>query len=167
MVEIGVHNRNSKESWVQQRFISKLWRHEQFNSNTLANDITLIKLDVSNLEPMKILNFFLTLVSLFFKSPVRFDNKYIIPACLDEVEDPTDPDFNLLDPQLKTGWLSGWGHTFYGGALTIEKNQVSMPILADTSCKNRYANMYDIRWNVCAGEVTVGNGACQVINYFF
>jgi hypothetical protein len=86
MVDIGIHNKNIKESWVQSKIASKVFIHESFNGATFANDIALIKLD----------------------SPVNLDGKYAIPVCLDETT-PDDLDYNLLDPQLKTTWLTGWG----------------------------------------------------------
>ena len=46
MIEIGIHNKNLKESWVQTKIASKVFIHESFNGVTFANDIALIKLDV-------------------------------------------------------------------------------------------------------------------------
>ena len=46
MVDIGIHNKNIKESWVQSKIASKVFIHESFNGATFANDIALIMLDV-------------------------------------------------------------------------------------------------------------------------
>ena len=45
-VLIGLHNRQFKEQWVVTKSISKVFRHENFNSFSLKNDITLLKLNV-------------------------------------------------------------------------------------------------------------------------
>ena len=90
-VEIGVHNRNNRESWVQVRKLARIFIHESYSGSTLYNDISLIKL----------------------MTPAVFDDTYIIPVCLDETG-PSDTDYSLLDPQNKVTWLSGWGAQFYG-----------------------------------------------------
>jgi hypothetical protein len=46
MVDIGIHNKNMKETWVQSKIASKVFIHESFNGATFANDIALLKLDV-------------------------------------------------------------------------------------------------------------------------
>jgi len=137
-VEIGVHNRNNRESWVQVRKISRIFIHESYSGTTLYNDISLIRL----------------------MTPAIFDDTYIIPVCLDETT-ATDPDFNLLDPQNKVHWLSGWGAQFYGGSVTVTKNQVQMTVLPDTRCTQRYQPNYNSAMQVCAGENNASNGACQ------
>jgi len=44
LIDIGVSNRYIKESWVINRRAVLIVKHENFNGNTLANDITLVKL---------------------------------------------------------------------------------------------------------------------------
>ncbi len=44
LIDIGVSNRHTKESWVINRGAVLIVKHENFNGNTLANDITLVKL---------------------------------------------------------------------------------------------------------------------------
>ena len=46
-VEIGVHNRNNRESWVQVRKFSRIFIHESYSASTLFNDISLIRLMVT------------------------------------------------------------------------------------------------------------------------
>lgn len=46
-VDIGVHDRNSKEEWVQTRNVSKLYIHQSFSMQNLKYDIALLKLSVS------------------------------------------------------------------------------------------------------------------------
>ena len=50
----------------------------------------------------------------------------------------------------------------YKGSPSIaEKNQVSMTVLTDARCNERYYPMYNMNMQVCAGEDNVGTGACQ------
>jgi len=41
--------------------------------------------------------------------------------------------------------------------------EVSMPILTDQRCKERYGAMVNTDTVICAGEYSVNSGACQVI----
>jgi len=42
-----------------------------------------------------------------------------------------------------------------------EKNQVSMTVLTDVRCNERYYPNYNMNTQVCAGENDVSTGACQ------
>lgn len=46
-VDIGVHDRNNKEEWVQTRNVSKLYIHQSFSMQNLKYDIALLKLSVN------------------------------------------------------------------------------------------------------------------------
>jgi len=84
--------------------------------------------------------------------PVVFDDRYIIEACLPKVG---------LDVQSKTGWVTGWGSSRIGGPTTTKLYEVSMPILTDKRCKERYSTMVNTASTICAGEYSVNSGACQ------
>ena len=45
----------------------------------------------------------------FNKTPVQLDNKYAVPACIDETGYKLE-----LDPKGKTTWLTGWGLLNHG-----------------------------------------------------
>ncbi|CAF0860061.1 unnamed protein product [Brachionus calyciflorus] len=134
-VDVGVHNRSNKEPWTQTRSFSKLYVHEKFSMTNLQYDIALIKLS----------------------SKIELNDTYAVPICIDE-SNPTIPE---LEPQSKTGWLTGWGHERYQGVLTTVKMQGSIGILTDTRCKQKYGSLYNTAVQICAGETGVNAGACQ------
>ena len=55
-IDLGIHDRNAKESWSVSRKASKVIIHEQFDINIMRDDIALIKLD----------------------TPVNIDDRYVI-----------------------------------------------------------------------------------------
>ncbi|RMZ94641.1 chymotrypsin-like protease CTRL-1 [Brachionus plicatilis] len=134
-VDIGVHDRNNKEDWVQTRTVSKLYIHQSFSMQNLRYDIALIKLS----------------------SKITLNDTYVIPICIDE----SNSTISELEPQGKTGWLTGWGHEKYQGVLTRYKMQGSIDILTDNRCKQRYGYLYNTDVQICAGENGVDAGACQ------
>jgi len=83
------------------------------------------------------------------------DQKYYIPACI-----PDDDSLDFL-AQEKVAWLTGWGSQYFQGPVTVEKYQVSMKLISDVRCKQRYAQMYDANKQLCGGESTGNSGACQ------
>ncbi|XP_066266384.1 chymotrypsinogen A-like [Branchiostoma lanceolatum] len=80
------------------------------------------------------------------------NGEYIIEACLPEAG---------LDVQSKTCWVTGWGSERLGGSTTTKLMEVSMPLLTDTRCDQRYGNMVNTDSAICAGEFSVNSGACQ------
>ena len=84
--------------------------------------------------------------------PIFIYDRYIIEACMPEPQ---------MDVVSQTGWVTGWGAENLGGPATTKLMQVSLPILSDGSCKQRYDFMVDTERTVCAGEYTVYMGACQ------
>ena len=73
------------------------------------------------------------------------------------------PDDTSLDfmTQESIAWLTGWGAQFYQGQTTNEKYQVSMKLISDVRCKQKYDKLYDANKQLCAGESTGNSGACQ------
>lgn len=59
-IDLGLHDRNNKESWYVTRKSAKLIVHPQFNIRIMSNDIAMIKLS----------------------APVTMDGQYIIEACM-------------------------------------------------------------------------------------
>lgn len=43
--------------------------------------------------------------------------------------------------------------------------QGSIDIQTDNKCKQRYGYLYNTAIQICAGEIGVNAGACQVISY--
>jgi len=91
------------------------------------------------------------------ESPIEF-TKYILPICL-----PT----KNLEITGQTGFVTGWGHTSEGGPSPSKLNEVDVPIISNTECKEQFSqsleeSLYpeeDI-W-VCAGYSEGGKDACD------
>jgi len=60
ILDIGGHDRNVPENWVQSMRVQRLVNHQQYSSATLRNDISMLK----------------------FATEVMFDNNYIVPVCV-------------------------------------------------------------------------------------
>lgn len=103
MVVLGLHDSRNLtiDSWTIFRNISKLIIHPMYNKPSIFNDIALLKLEVCNSH--RLISFF---GSIFFhfeicfiifntqhnslKVPVVLDGKYIIPACLQGLNEEFD-----------------------------------------------------------------------------
>lgn len=133
-VTVGVHNIAKKESWSVTRDIAKTFVHQNFSmASTVVDDIALIRL----------------------ASPVTLDQKYIVPACLDESA--------TLDPTGQETWLTGWGSQYFGGQATTLKYQLSNIIFPQGQCQAFYDYLFDPKIQICGGDAQQqeGNGACQ------
>jgi len=60
ILDVGGHDRNMQETWVQSKRVQRIINHPQYSSATLRNDISLMKFD----------------------TPVQIDNYYIVPVCI-------------------------------------------------------------------------------------
>jgi len=132
-VLIGAHNRNALSDRVQIRRGAKLFVHERYDNdkNGFSDDIALIKLN----------------------APVEFDNKYIVPACVDESAS--------LDASNKVAYITGWGRSRVGGPSTIVKNQLAEQVFDQDSCQNRFTVNYNKEAMICAIDLTGKTGSCQ------
>jgi secreted trypsin-like serine protease len=81
------------------------------------------------------------------------DDKYIIPACVDES--------GKIDVSNKVTLISGWGAQKFGGRGTSLKYQVNMKIFAQSKCKTKYQVMFNEKYQICGGESNANSGACQ------
>lgn len=43
LIECGLHNRNTPETWVVERRVERIFQHPGYNSSTISNDISLLK----------------------------------------------------------------------------------------------------------------------------
>jgi len=86
VIDLGVHDRNAKESWFTSRTVTRIIAHETYSSSTFQNDIALMKLS----------------------SPVPYSNQ-IVPVC---VPSPASASFGGF-VSWATGWgtLSSGGVT--------------------------------------------------------
>jgi hypothetical protein len=69
-----------------------------------------------------------------------------------------------FDSQEETAWLTGWGSTYFQGPVTIDKMEVSMNVLTDIRCKQKYAQMLNPLAQICAGELGLNNGIFRINN---
>jgi len=82
-------------------------------------------------------------------------NQYISPVCYPDVSDTYAG---------KQSVATGWGSLFSGGGSAARHQEVSMPILTDARCEQRFDgtnNMLEPTTQVCAGEVGQGKDTCQ------
>jgi secreted trypsin-like serine protease len=136
-----IHSRNETgKSWVQVVESDFIYKHENYSSNLLTNDIALIRL----------------------KTPFNYTD-YAVPACI--AEDPSHFDTSattFYDMLMgREGWLTGWGHGYYGGIVANTKNLGRLDTQTDANCKARYGATYDINVEICSGVQTSNAGACQ------
>lgn len=60
------------------------------------------------------------------------------------------------------GWATGWGSLYSGGPLSRYNMQVTMPVLSDARCQQRFGDDVDGATHICAGEVGQNKDTCQV-----
>ncbi|XP_064099771.1 transmembrane protease serine 9-like [Macrobrachium nipponense] len=132
-VVIGEHNwATTSETNVTQK-IKALFMivHPQYNSNTLDNDMALIKLESAVTFPA--------------------DNK-IAPVCL---PDPGNAYANV------NATVTGWGTTASGGTQPQELYEVVVPTMTNTKCQQSYGTNSITANMICAGVDVGGKDSCQ------
>lgn len=136
-----VHNRNKPESWSVSSTLETVFIHENYSANLLTDDIALIRL----------------------KTPLEYDSKYVIPACVPENPDELVPGAASFDDVVVglDAWITGFGHNRYGGSLFIEKQQVRLLAHPDADCQRQYPDLFVPRCEICAGNSSSLSGACQ------
>ena len=60
------------------------------------------------------------------------------------------------------GTATGWGTTSSGGVTSRYLMQVTMPILTDAGCLQKYPGIPDIATAICAGATGGNKDTCQV-----
>ena len=129
--------------------VTKYTNHEDFNTVTTDNDITIIEL------------------------AQEVDLTTYTPACLAKTSDTTAFDgksalvyggltltFLIIDLSLRSG--SGWGTTSYGGSSSLDKLlEVAVPVVTKETCKAAMEPKFTITDGMlCAGGVA-GQDSCQ------
>ncbi|CAL4132745.1 unnamed protein product, partial [Meganyctiphanes norvegica] len=117
VVVVGEHDwLSSSESNVREVVnINKIISHPNYNSNTLQNDVALLKLSKT----------------LTFGS----DNK-VAPIC------PPEPG-NLYERVSAT--VTGWGTTSSGGSTSYTLQEITIPTMSNSDCKSSYgSSIYDV-----------------------
>jgi len=80
---------------------------------------------------------------------------YVLPVCIPNLGEV----FTVY-----TCVATGWGSTFSGGGVSLPHREVSMPVLTDDRCEERFDgsnNMIDPPTQVCAGEEGENKDTCQ------
>jgi len=80
---------------------------------------------------------------------------YVLPVCF-----PADGD----DFASQESIAVGWGSTFSGGSSAPTHREVSMPVLTDARCEQRFdgtSNLIEPSTQICAGEDQEGKDTCQ------
>jgi len=83
-----------------------------------------------------------------------YDN-YVLPVCIPHAGSTFEG---------QTSVATGWGSTVSGGSSAATHREVSMPVLNDTRCEERFDgtnNMIDPPTQICAGEDKQGKDTCQ------
>ncbi|KAJ8712725.1 hypothetical protein PYW08_008029 [Mythimna loreyi] len=135
VVKLGVHNLNDwNDEITETRALQAATVHEEYNPNTLQNDIVLLTLDKA----------------------VRF-NHFIRPACLWA----GNTDLSLVVG--KNGFVAGWGDQGVDGiGVQGEPRMVNIPIVSTETCRASnylFQNLTDDK-TLCAGD-RHGSGPCK------
>lgn len=145
-------NRSSKNSGIM-RSVASLNVHKKYNTDTLVNDIALIKLN----KPIAL------------KDPIR-------PVCLPSLR---RQNFDFKEVCLKLflpfflskfvyffqiqGIVAGWGLTTQDGSVSSVLLEVTVPIITNTQCRATSYKSMIVSTMLCAGLVEKGGkDACQV-----
>jgi secreted trypsin-like serine protease len=83
-------------------------------------------------------------------APVTYSN-YIAPICIPKAGS---------DFQGQESWATGWGTTASGGRVARFLQEIDMPVLSDTRCKQKYSSS-DKPTMICAGDDDRYADTCQ------
>ncbi|MCU0831617.1 MAG: serine protease [Rhizobiaceae bacterium] len=68
----------------------------------------------------------------------------------------------VLERAGRNAVITGWGATFEGGGATPTLRQAAVPLMSLATCRNLYANRYNItNLMICAGRIQGGVDTCQ------
>ncbi|CAL8102753.1 unnamed protein product [Orchesella dallaii] len=121
----GEHNLNSNEGTEQSRTVASIVRHPNYNANTMANDIAVMRVS----------------------SPFTLNTN---------VRAATIPSASFNPASSLT--VAGWGTLSSGGSLPTVLMKVTVPLVAQATCRNAYGSQI-VNGMLCAG--TAGRDSCQ------
>ncbi|XP_070561156.1 mannan-binding lectin serine protease 1-like [Ptychodera flava] len=147
-VTFGVHRRSEPTEHVQQRGVSEILRHPDYNVLDFDADIALLRL----------------------ATPISFTD-YVRPICLPQSETVLINDFGFdehveraVPPPREPAVITGWGITSNrGGTRSDVLLEAYVPIANQTACREAYQpNGWTVTDNMfCAGYQTGGRDACR------
>ncbi|KAK7066899.1 hypothetical protein SK128_027104 [Halocaridina rubra] len=132
-VVVGEHNwaTTSETAATQTLSVQQITIHPNYNSNTLNNDLALIKLS----------------------SPLTFpDDNTIAPVCLPP---PGDSYSNVQ------ATVTGWGTLSQGGSQPQNLMEVTVPTMSNTQCQSLLGASAITANMLCAGPTSGGKDSCQ------
>ena len=128
---LGAHRKEVKEDTTQEFNVIKIVRHKEYDSNTMVNDMALIKLDKE-----AVLGPGVGLVCLG-------DDKFHLP----------------LDDLNNQCLISGWGTLSSGGQQPNTLQEVTVPLVSNSVCESAYGSVHASM--LCAGFKQGGKDSCQ------
>lgn len=136
-IDIGVHDRSQWDSYSVAKRVSKFFVNTNYvNNGQFRNDIAMLKLD----------------------SPIILDTftYKVVPVCIPS---------GLEKYESRYGYVSGYGSTYSGGDSQRYLTRVSLPVLTDARCKQKFSSYgIDTYTQVCAGESFGNADFCEYDN---
>jgi trypsin len=130
-VVVGAYIRNNADESEKDIAVSKLILHEDYNSNTINNDICMLWLE----EEANFADANIAAISL--------------PMDMEDYEEGTDC------------VVTGWGTTSEGGSLANTLQKVTVPVVSDDHCRDSYGQSDIADSMICAGLDAGGKDSCQ------
>lgn len=91
--------------------------------------------------------------------PLQQDGYPVTPIC---IPDATTISIHTKDIVGTEGVVVGWGRTTYGGDVSKQLREVSLPIVANQECQKVFKDILKIRDEmICAGDINGTKDACQ------
>ncbi|MBX3000825.1 MAG: trypsin-like serine protease [Caldilineaceae bacterium] len=129
-VVLGEHHRNQSDGAEQTRQVSQSIVHPNYSPTGWDYDVALLKL----------------------ASPATINQRVQTVPLL------RSPAFDFLVEPGDPSWVTGWGRTSEGGSDSQVLMEVSLPIIANATCKQSYGQISDNM--LCAGYLEGGKDAC-------
>lgn len=129
----GAHDIHATESSRQKRKVVEMWKHESYDSSTITNDVSLLRLD----------------------EPLEF-NEYVQPMKLAELG--SEPEGGTIC--INSGWGST-SHT-NNPAMPDKLQYVELPIVDRQTCQSDYSGINGVDAGmVCGGQAEGGISPCS------
>lgn len=133
-VHVGLNDRNNLNAWTTLHRVTKFIINNNFNPNTLYNDIAMLKIET--------------------QIKMDLSTYKVIPVCI-----PTGQE----KYEGKNAYAIGWGHLSANPVTSRYLMEVNMPVLTTQRCSQKFAPSYSIDQytQVCAGENGMNKGIAK------